>query len=108
MRRKVTLSLDEDWVAQIDRQRGLVPRSRYVEMISGVPSSSLAVKAPAKDEGSPESWEARVSDEMLDGLHSGPITEQLETARIAPETLGNRGFVAKPSLQRPIIQKRGT
>lgn len=34
MRRKVTINVDEDWLKLIDSTRGLIPRSRYIEMIA--------------------------------------------------------------------------
>lgn len=122
MRRKVTVNLDESFVAMLDAARGHVPRSRYLEQLALAEGESatsqvnyartmlavsqgadtengpLVIKPPAKDERSPEprtEFQA-ATDDILDDLHSGPITEQLETPR------------AKPPLQRPIIQKRGT
>jgi hypothetical protein len=98
MRHKVTLSLDEDWVAEIDRQRGLVPRSRYVEMISGIPSSSLTVRRPAKDERSPDPQrEARAVAERQLGKSPEESIAAVQRAQSV-----------KPPLPRPIIQKRGT
>jgi len=32
MRRKVTLNLDEGFIERMDRERGLVPRSRWIEI----------------------------------------------------------------------------
>ena len=45
MRRKVTLNLDEKWIAEIDRRRGHIPRSRFIEVIAYVsqPTSTIVV-----------------------------------------------------------------
>lgn len=49
MRRKVTINVDETWLEYIDSTRGLIPRSRYIEMIARDVGT-----APAKADRSPE------------------------------------------------------
>lgn len=33
MRAKITISMDENLIAKIDEERGLIPRSRFVEQL---------------------------------------------------------------------------
>lgn len=120
MRRKVTLNLDESFVAMLDAARGHVPRSRYVEQLALAEGESatsqanyaramlavsrgadpengpLVIKAPAKDERSPEPQrEAHAAAERQMGKSPEESIAAVQRAQSV-----------KPPLPRPIIQKR--
>jgi hypothetical protein len=93
-RRKVTLNLDEEWVAEIDRRRGLVPRSRFVEVVSGVaPRDGVYEVAPRQVarsavvvSGFDPVAEAAVHRQMVEELAEGG----------APSPVAGRSPVAPP------------
>ena len=46
MRKNITLSLDEDFIKELDRKRGSIPRSRAIEEVT---TSSMPRSAPAEE-----------------------------------------------------------
>lgn len=129
MRRKVTLNLDESFVAMLDAARGHVPRSRYIEQLALAEGESatsqanyaramlavsqgadpesgpLIIKSPAKDERSPEPQAG--SEASQESPKSFWPPSEITAADVEAAEAERRARV-KPPLPRPIIQKRGT
>lgn len=99
MRRNVTLSLSDEFIARVDESRGSVPRSRWLESLL---SGKQVPVAPPVVERSPEP-----EPDSEPPREPSPGMEPTDRPSGKAERLeAGRRLLSKPVQPRPIIQKR--